>query len=103
MYLTRKRVLFLLMAFAAMVPAAVGQMASSIPPHGKLVRLFNGKDFTGFDILLQSKGLNHDTDKIFQVEKGIIHVSGNDLGGIVTKKEYENYYLRAQFKWGEKT
>jgi Domain of Unknown Function (DUF1080) len=100
MHSTLKRVLFLLMASAAMVPAVVAQLASGIPPHGKLVRLFNGKDFTGFDILLQSKGLNHDTDKIFQVEKGIIHVSGNDFGGIVTQKEYENYYLRAQFKWG---
>jgi len=103
MHSTLKRVLFLWMAAAAMVPTVVAQMASGIPPHGKLVRLFNGKDFTGFDILLQSKGLNHDTDKVFQVEKGIIHVSGNDFGGIVTQKEYENYYLRAQFKWGEKT
>lgn len=33
----------------------------------------------------------------------MIHVSGNDFGGIVTKKEYGNYYLRAEFKWGEKT
>jgi hypothetical protein len=103
MHSTLKRVLFLWMASLAMAPAVVAQMASGIPPRGKLVRLFNGKDFTGFDILLQSKGLNHDTDKIFQVEKGIIHVSGNDFGGIVTQKEYENYYLRAQFKWGEKT
>ncbi len=100
---TPKRVLILWMAFAAMVPALAAQRASGIPPHGKMVRLFNGKDFTGFDILLQSKGLNNDTEKIFQVEKGVIHVSGNDFGGIVTRKEYENYYLRAQFKWGEKT
>ena len=84
MHSTLKRILFLWMASLAMAPAVVAQMASGIPPHGKLVRLFNGKDFTGFDILLQSKGLNHDTDKIFQVEKGIIHVSGNDFGGIVT-------------------
>jgi hypothetical protein len=97
------RVLCLLLASAATVSSGFAQMATGIPPHGKLVRLFNGKDFTGFDILLQSKGLNHDTDKIFQVENGVIHVSGNDFGGIVTQKEYENYYLRAQFKWGEKT
>jgi hypothetical protein len=62
MHSTLKRVLFVLMAPAAMVPSVVAQLASGIPPHGKLVRLFNGKDFTGFDILLQSKGLNHDTE-----------------------------------------
>ena len=84
MHVTLKRVLLFLMASAVMVPGGVAQMARGIPPHGKLVRLFNGKDFTGFDILLQSKGLNNDTDRIFQVEKGIIHVSGNDFGGIVT-------------------
>jgi hypothetical protein len=98
-----KRVLCLLIASAALVLSGFAQMAEGIPPHGKLVHLFNGKDLSGFDILLQSKGLNNDTDRIFQVEKGIIHVSGNDFGGIVTQKEYENYYLRAQFKWGEKT
>jgi hypothetical protein len=103
MHSTFKRVLLLWMVSAATVPAVVAQMASGIPPHGKLVPLFNAKDFTGFDILLRSKGLNNDTEKIFQVEKGIIHVSGDDFGGIVTQKEYGNYYLRAQFKWGEKT
>ena len=97
------RVLILLAASLALACSGFAQLATDIPPHGKLVRLFNGKDLTGFDILLQSKGLNHDTEKIFQVEKGIIHVSGDDFGGIVTQKEYENYYLRAQFKWGEKT
>jgi hypothetical protein len=98
-----KRMIYLLMTTAAIGSCGFAQMATGIPPHGKLVRLFNGKDLTGFDILLQSKGLNNDTDKVFQVEKGIIHVSGDDFGGIVTQKEYENYYLRAQFKWGEKT
>ena len=103
MHQSLNRVLILLAASLALACSGFAQLAKGIPPHGKLVRLFNGKDFTGFDILLLSKGLNHDTEKIFQVEKGVIHVSGDDFGGIVTQKEYENYYLRAQFKWGEKT
>jgi hypothetical protein len=93
----------LLPALTGLTTPALAQKAKDIPPHGKLVSLFNGKDLTGFDTLLQSKGWNHDPDKIFTVENGIIHVSGNDFGGIVTQKEYENYYLRAEFKWGEKT
>jgi hypothetical protein len=103
MLLELRRLFFLLVAFAAVGTSGIAQMAKDIPPHGKLVRLFNGKDLTGFDTLLQSKGLNNDTEKIFTVEKGVIHVSGNDFGGIVTQKEYENYYLRTEFKWGEKT
>lgn len=97
------RTLGLLIVATAVSSLGIAQQASGIPPHSKLVRLFDGKDFSGFDILLQSKGLNNDTDKVFQVEKGVIHVSGDDFGGIVTKNEYENYYLRAEFKWGEKT
>ncbi len=98
-----KRIACLIIAVSVISPTSIAQHATGIPPHGKLVRLFNGKDFSGFDILLKSKGLNNDTEHIFQVENGVIHVSGNDFGGIVTRKEYENYYLRAEFKWGEKT
>jgi hypothetical protein len=75
----------------------------SIPPHGKLAPLFNGKNFNGFDTLLKDHGINSDPDKVFQIENGALHISGEEFGGLVTKKEYGNYYLRAEFKWGEKT
>jgi len=67
------------------------------------VRLFNGKNLDGFDTFLQTKGLNNDPDKVFTVHDGMVHISGSEYGYIVTKQEYENYYLRAEFKWGEKT
>lgn len=67
------------------------------------VRLFNGKNLDGFDTFLQTKGLNNDPDKVFTVHDGMVHISGSEYGYIVTKQEYGNYYLRAEFKWGEKT
>ena len=76
--------------------------AQSAPRHGKLTSLFNGKDLTGFDTFLEKHGLNNDPDKVFQVENGMLHISGEGFGGLVTQKQYENYYLRAEFKWGEK-
>ena len=91
------------LAFAALgAHAACAQAAPSIPPHGKLKPLFNGKNFDGFDTLLKDHGINNDPDKVFQVEDGMLHISGEEFGGLVTKKEYKNYYLRAEFKWGEK-
>jgi hypothetical protein len=82
--------------------AGLAQQTLSIPPHGKLKPLFNGQNFKGFETLLQKHGINNDPDKVFQVEDGALHISGQEFGGLVTKKEYENYYLRAEFKWGEK-
>jgi len=79
------------------------QTKPSLPQYGKLLPLFNGKDLTGFDTLLEKQGINSDPNKVFQVEKGVLHISGQEFGGLVTQKEYENYYLRAEFKWGEKT
>jgi hypothetical protein len=79
------------------------QGKASIPPHGKLVALFNGKNLTGFDTLLEKQGINSDPNRVFQVENGVLHISGQEFGGLVTQKEYGNYYLRAEFKWGEKT
>jgi len=98
-----KLALCLVVSCAALSFPLLAQEATGIPPHGKLVSLFNGRDLSGFDIVLKSKGVNIDPDKVFTVENGIIHVSGDGFGGIVTRKEYENYYLRAEFKWGEKT
>ena len=83
--------------------AASAQARPSIPPHAKLSPLFNGRDLTGFDTLLEKQGVNSDPNKVFEVEKGMLHISGQEFGGLVTQKEYENYYLRAEFKWGEKT
>jgi len=81
---------------------AIAALAADLP-SGKPIRLFNGKNLEGFDTFLRTKGLNNDPDKVFQVRDGMIHISGAEYGYIITRQEYENYYLRAEFKWGEKT
>ena len=74
-----------------------------IPAHRRAVVLFNGSNLDGFDIYLRQHGLNNDPNQVFRVENGVIHVSGKEFGYFITKKEYENYYLTAEFKWGEGT
>src|SRR4029453_2672052 len=71
--------------------------------HKGFTKLFNGKNLEGFDIVLKEKGVNRDPDGVFRVQKGAIHVSGTEYGYIITKKEYGNYHLRPEFKWGEET
>ena len=77
--------------------------AADLPPMGKPVKLFNGKDLKGFDTFLRENGLNKDPNKVFQVRDRAVHVSGTEYGYFITQQEYENYYLRVEFKWGEAT
>ncbi len=74
-----------------------------IPKHGSAVVLFDGKNLSEFDTFLPSMGLNSDPKHVFTVEDGMVHVSGTEMGYFITKKEFKNYYLRAEFKWGEGT
>jgi hypothetical protein len=74
--------------------------APAIPAHGPAVVLFDGKDLSGFDTFLKSKGLNSDPEHVFKVEDGVVHISGTEFGYIITKQSFHDYYLRAEFKWG---
>src|SRR5450756_2482402 len=92
-------------ALALLIVAVVSLPALSqkIPPHKAGIVLFNGKDLNRFDTFLKTKGLNSDPEHIFQVENGVIHISGKEMGYIITKEPYHDFYLRAEFKWGEGT
>jgi hypothetical protein len=80
--------------------------------------LFNGEDLTGWDTYLGPKfdtvlnkwdttpvGFNTDIAKVFSVaEVGgekVMRVSGEQFGGISTVREFENYHLQLQFRWGQ--
>ncbi len=80
-------------------------------------QLFNGRDLTGWDSYIGPDqddkgnhinnipiGLNNDPRHVFTVVKmdgeNVIRVSGENWGAISTQKEYENYHLQLQYKWG---
>jgi len=80
-------------------------------------QLFNGKNMEGWDTYIGPDlddsgkpitgtpiGLNKDPRSVFSIVKdngtNVIRISGENWGGISTKKEYENYHLQLQFKWG---
>jgi hypothetical protein len=95
-----------------LIPAVVTGLAA-IPAIGAdpaVIHLFNGKDLTNFYTYLgpaakgeKPIGKNADPKQVFKVEDGAIHVSGEVYGYVATEKEYENYHLTVEFKWGEKT
>ncbi len=89
---------------AALAGSVLAQsQAPRIPRHKAAIVLFDGRNLDQFDTFLPSTGLNSDPAQVFTVENGVVHVSGTEMGYFITKQEYKNYYLRAEFKWGEGT
>jgi hypothetical protein len=79
-------------------------------PLSQAQRLFNGRDLTGFYTYLgrprpkaKPYGKNYDPDRVFSVEGGLLRVSGQVPGVLETEKEYSDYWLTVEYKWGEKT
>jgi len=71
-----------------------------ITPH-EVIRLFSGKDLSGFYTWLKDTGRD-DPHKVFTVEDGMIHVSGEGLGYLATERAYKDYHLVVEYKWGKR-
>jgi hypothetical protein len=65
------------------------------------VKLFNGKDLRGWTVFLDPRKAA-DPAKVFTVRDGIIVCEGTPFGYLITDKEYENYLLKVQWRWGKK-
>ena len=101
-------VLFILLTFISSTIFAQGNSQ---------VALFNGKDLTGWNSYIGAPpddagkklseipvGLNNDPNHVFSIvqqdgEK-VIRISGENWGCIYTLKEYSDFHLQLQFKWG---
>jgi hypothetical protein len=73
------------------------------------VSLFNGRDLSGWYTFLQKHGKDRDPDHIIVIEDEAIHLYKNAtersevvMGYICTEKEFGNYHLRFQYRWGTK-
>jgi hypothetical protein len=76
--------------------------ASTTQAGQEVVQLFNGKDLTGLYGWLKDTHYE-DPRKVFSVENGILKISGEVDGYLATKKEYRDYHLVVEYKWGAKT
>ena len=65
--------------------------------------LFNGKNLDGWYTFIQGRGRNTDPKNVFTVANGLLRISGEEFGCITTNREFENYTLIVEFKWGEVT
>jgi len=81
--------------------ALAAQANESIRPD-KTTALFNGKDFSGLTTWLKDTKRD-DPRKVFTVENGMLHLSGDGYGYVATDKEYRDYHLTVEYKWGKRT
>ena len=77
--------------------------AQAPSPRQHTVHLFNGKNLDGWYTFIKDRGRNNDPKKVFTVQDGMLHISGEEWGCITTNEEYKNYKLVVEYKWGEET
>jgi hypothetical protein len=88
----------LILAFLSLTVAL--SQADPVAPKDGVIKLFNGKDMTGLYTWLK-KTKREDPQKVWTVHDGMIHATGADNGYIATDKEYKDYHLVVEYKWGK--
>lgn len=74
-----------------------------MPLHAqKQTKLFQRKDSGAWHVYTSKAGTGADPLKVFQFEGKLIHVSGEDFAYLITEKDYANFHLTLEFKWGTK-
>jgi hypothetical protein len=63
------------------------------------IHLFNGTNLEGFYTWLVDTR-RADPRGVFTVTNGMIRISGEGLGYLATERDYRDYHLVAEFKWG---
>jgi len=61
------------------------------------IKLFNGKDLNNWAFHL--KDPTADPAKVFMVQNGVIHISGNPFGYMRTTDTYSDYSLHVEWRW----
>ncbi len=89
------------MILAAALFALTLTQEGPIAPR-ETIPLFNGKDLKGLYTWLRDSQ-KEDPKKVFTVHDGMIHVSGEGFGYVATEKEYKDYRLVVEYKWGTRT
>jgi Domain of Unknown Function (DUF1080) len=65
-------------------------------------RIFKSNQPNEWYTFLEKSEKNNDPHAVFKFEDDVIHASGEEFGYLATQKEYSNFHLSLEFKWGEK-
>lgn len=65
----------------------------------KPVKLFNGKNLSNWDFVVENNSVP--ADEVYSVQKGVINIKGQPLGYMYTKEKYGDYLLHVEWRWVE--
>lgn len=88
--------------FAAWLTAAETPARPPIAPTDGVIKLFNGQDLDGLYTYFRDTKFE-DPRKVVTVHDGLLHISGDGLGGVSTRNEYRDYHMLCEFRWGPRT
>lgn len=93
----------LIVSLAAVCLVTIPSFSQAIEPT-ETVQLFDGKSLDNFYTWMAETG-REDVNRVFTVVESVdgapaIRVSGQGYGGFITEKEYKNYHLTVEFRWG---
>ncbi len=94
--------MFCIATVLSSISPAYGENAKPISPKNKPIEFLNDNSFTGCYTWLQ-KSKYEDPNNVFTVKDGILHMTGKGNGYICTKKNYKDYHLVLDYRWGDKT
>jgi hypothetical protein len=88
-------------ALAALMLLGVAALGPAAGAGEEWVPLFNGKDLSGWKKFVDPRS-KVDPDQIWSVRNGQIRCEGKVFGYLLTEKEYGDYILRVDWRWGDK-
>lgn len=104
--LLSKVTLSILLTLAITTTLAVGLRADEptkpIVHVKEPIKLFNGKNLDGLYTFMKDTKFK-DPRGIFTVKDGLLIISGDGVGGVITKDSYADYRLICEFRWGKRT
>jgi hypothetical protein len=80
----------------------IGTFERPVVPQ-QTIALWNGQDLTGWYTWLTNGGYE-DPRGVFSVQpNGILRISGDGFGGLITRQSYSRYHLVMEYRWGTLT
>jgi hypothetical protein len=73
--------------------------SASTPAWAQDIRLFNGKDLSGWEYFLVDE--DAEMEDVWSVEDGILVVQGEPGGYLYTESDYESFRLVVEWRWRE--